>query len=193
MTGFEKRTISPTCYPSKKESSTFYKYQSLYIVYLSEPQKPQKLLDNNNLFKMTKIFFCSALIISFLLLISSCSKNEPVTKNTNVKKAMSIVICHWTLARPKTGCKRGFGFCDFGWGPIMNNDRNKEVEIKKLSENEIKILFRTDVSSLVDDGFFYIDNEAVIIGDQLKEILTQIKLFLNLVNMNTKYKQIQLL
>lgn len=69
-------------------------------------------------------------------------ENEPeqTSKNTENDKEIqsnssdfSIGIFSVRIARPSTGCRRGFGFCDFVWFPKLHN-KDVDILLEKHSE-----------------------------------------------------------
>lgn len=46
--------------------------------------------------------------------------------------SISLGIFSVRIARPSTGCKRGFGFCDFKWFP-----RNTDLSLDQFQNNEL--------------------------------------------------------
>lgn len=56
-----------------------------------------------------------------------------ITGNANDARGINIGIFSVRIARPSTGCKRGFGFCDFVWFPKLHN-KDVDILLEKHSE-----------------------------------------------------------
>lgn len=138
---------------------------------------------------MKKLFFGISILISSIILITACNKQDGTT-NQNIeskvekdshfgtityKKPPGIRIFTVELHRPAgkfnnqgqdCNCALCGGFCDFVWFPDFKksaNNGNHTFGLEYLTDNTARIYFFDDVDvDDIDDPIFYIDEDVTI-------------------------------
>jgi len=114
------------------------------------------------------IAFLVTLVLSFT--IYSCTKEQPTStpKNSTTHPSLKVIlfkIIEFDVARPKTGCKRGFGLCN----PHIANpavDRAKSVSLQLLSPTQLELKFQSNVDDVREGELnFTIDENLQLSND----------------------------
>jgi hypothetical protein len=126
---------------NSKNRNLMKKFYLISIVLLSLASCQQEDIATNGMYSddfMANLKFNTVNLVE----TRASLENEPeqTSKNTENDKEIqsnssgfSIGIFSVRIARPSTGCRRGFGFCDFVWFPKLHN-KDVDILLEKHSE-----------------------------------------------------------
>lgn len=78
----------------------------------------------------------------------SQSQNDEVREEP--QNDISIIIFSVRIARPSTGCKKGFGFCDFKWFPMVKEFKAEQASRSDMYENSFTVQVDAQGNKFVD-------------------------------------------